>query len=249
MPAIPKAKLVYSTADVNIDNVEVSVTERHSRPEELAPTYTFVPDILRLISDATQLKHNTIIRILKGSDREEDFRNNPQLFYEKALEIISRNRHELAIDGIKYVKLAGQEYFVQEIFDSSELIANLDRNAVQVEHSVYDYLIYDSGVESRFAKSLDEDPDVKMFFKIPKRFKIETPLGTYNPDWAVFLEQDGEQKLYFVLESKGTTSLFDIRPTEKLKIHCGKQHFDALDDIKFSEEPVRDWKEFKIKSL
>ncbi len=129
-----------------------------------------------------------------------------------------------------------KEYYVQEIFDSSELIANLDKNAIKVEHSVYDYLIYDSGVESRFAKSLDEDPDVKMFFKIPSRFKIDTPIGAYNPDWAVFLEKDGEQKLYFVLESKGTTSLFDLRTPEKLKIHCGKQHFDSLDDISFSEE-------------
>ena len=192
------------------------------------------------------LKHSTIIRILEESGREDDFRNNPQAFYEKALEIISRNRHALAIDGIKYVKLAGQEYYVQEIFDSSELIANLDRNAVQVEHSVYDYLIYDSGVESRFAKSLDEDPDVKMFFKIPRRFKIDTPIGAYSPDWAVFLEKDGEQKLYFVLESKGTTSLFDLRTPERLRIHCGKQHFDSLDDIGFSEEPVKDWNEFKI---
>ena len=108
------------------------------------------------------------------------------------------------------------------------MIANLDRNAVQVEHSVYDYLIYDSGVESRFAKSLDEDPDVKMFFKIPRRFKIDTPIGAYSPDWAVFLEKDGEQKLYFVLESKGTTSLFDLRTPERLRIHCGKQHFDSL---------------------
>lgn len=92
----------------------------------------------------------------------------------------------MAIDSFKYVKLAGEEYYVHEIFDSAELLANLDRNAVQVEHSVYDYQIYDSGIESRFAKSLDEDPDVKMFFKIPPRFKIETPIGSYNPDWAVF---------------------------------------------------------------
>ena len=184
---------------------------------------------------------------MQESGRIKDFINNPQLFLEKALEIISRNRHALAIDGIKYVKLAGQEYYVQEIFDSQELIANLDKNAVAVEHSVYDYLIYDSGIESRFAKSLDDDPDVKMFFKIPKRFKIDTPIGAYNPDWAVFLEKNGEQKLYFVLESKGSTSLFDLRTTEQLKIHCGKQHFDSLDNVKFSEEPVTDWKEFKVK--
>ncbi len=246
MPIIPKAKLVSAVAELQVENPGITYTEKHTRSKEIENTYSYVPDILRLIASKTLLKHSTIIRILEESDREDDFRNNPQAFYEKALEIILRNRHELAIDGIKYVKLAGQEYYVQEIFDSSELIANLDRNAVQVEHSVYDYLIYDSGVESRFAKSLDEDPDVKMFFKIPSRFKIDTPIGAYNPDWAVFLEKDGEQKLYFVLESKGTTSLFDLRTPEKLKIHCGKKHFDSLDDIKFTEEPVKDWQEFKI---
>lgn len=248
MPVIPKAKLVSSTAEIGLENAGVYSTEKHMRTLDLAGTYEVMPDIVRLISAETLLKRSDIIRILQESGRIKDFINNPQGFYEKALEIISHNRHSLAIDGIKYVKLAGEEYYVQEIFDSAELIANLDRNALQVQHSVYDYLIYDSGVESRFAKSLDEDPDVKMFFKIPSRFKIETPIGSYNPDWAVFLEKNGEQKLFFVLESKGTTSLFDLRSPERLKIYCGKQHFNTLEDgIHFSEEPVKDWKEFKVK--
>lgn len=248
MPVIPKAKLVSSTAEIGLENAGVYSTEKHMRTLDLAGTYEVMPDIVRLISAETLLKRSDIIRILQESGKIKDFINNPQGFYEKALEIISHNRHSLAIDGIKYVKLAGEEYYVQEIFDSAELIANLDRNAVQVKHSVYDYLIYDSGVESRFAKSLDEDPDVKMFFKIPSRFKIETPIGSYNPDWAVFLEKNGEQKLFFVLESKGTTSLFDLRSPERLKIYCGKQHFNTLEDgIHFSEEPVKDWKEFKVK--
>lgn len=246
MPLIPKARLVSQVADLQVENPGVSFTEKHSRAIELESTYTCIPDILRLIANETLLKHSTIIRILEESGREEDFMNNPQAFYERVLEIIARNRHELAIDGIKYVKLAGQEYYAQEIFDSQEFIAYLDRNAISVEHSIYDYLIYDSGVESRFAKSLDDDPDVKMFFKIPRRFKIETPIGPYNPDWAVFLEKDGEEKLYFVLESKGTTNLFDTRTPERLKIHCGEKHFAALDDVEFPKDPVRDWNEFKV---
>lgn len=246
MPLIPKARLVSQVADLQVENPGVSFTEKHFRAIELESTYTCIPDILRLIANETLLKHSTIIRILEESGREEDFMNNPQAFYERVLEIIARNRHELAIDGIKYVKLAGQEYYAQEIFDSQEFIAYLDRNAISVEHSIYDYLIYDSGVESRFAKSLDDDPDVKMFFKIPRRFKIETPIGPYNPDWAVFLEKDGEEKLYFVLESKGTTNLFDTRTPERLKIHCGEKHFAALDDVEFPKDPVRDWNEFKV---
>ena len=244
MSPIPKAKLVSKVADIDIENTGVTHTETHIKTQDLSGTYETLPDIIRLISTETLLKRATVIRIIEESGRVQDFINNPQGFYEKALEIISKNRHSLAIDGIKYVKLAGEQYYAQEIFDTSELIGYIDKNALAVNHSVYDYLLYDSGVESRFAESLDNDPDVKMFFKIPSRFKIETPIGSYNPDWAVFLEKNGEQKLYFVLESKGTTSLFDLRSPEQLKIHCGKEHFNTL-DVNFPTEPVKDWKEFK----
>ncbi|MBR3994070.1 MAG: DEAD/DEAH box helicase family protein [Clostridia bacterium] len=247
MPPIPKAKLVSQTAEINIEQAEVSYTEKHIRSSEISGTYQVLPDIIRLISSETLLSRRTVIKIINGSGRIKDFINNPQAFLEKAMEIITRNRHNMAIDGIKYVKLAGEEYYTQEIFDSDELIAYIDKNAVKVEHSVYDYVLYDSKtVEKPFAEKLDEDPDVKMFFKIPDKFKIETPIGSYNPDWAVFLEKDGEQKLYFILETKGTTSLFDLRPTERLKINCGRKHFEALDGVEFSELPVKDWTEFKV---
>ena len=248
MPAIPKARIVTALADINIQDEMVSHTERKVNTTDIAETYDILPDILRLISNETQLKRSTIANIIKESERGKDFLNNPQGFYEKALDIIAKNRHSLAIDGISYVKLDGEEYYVQEIFDSTELIANLDRNAIQVSNSVYDYIIYDSGVESKFAQSLDNDPDVKMFFKIPSRFKVDTPIGSYNPDWAVYLEKDGEQKLYFVLETKGTSELFELRTPEILKIHCAKRHFDSLENgIKFPQEPVTNWNEFKIK--
>ena len=142
--------------------------------------------------------------------------------------------------------LDGKEYYAQEIFDSSELVANLDKNAVKVEHSVYDHIIYDSStVEKPFALALDNDPDVKMFFKIPDRFKIDTPIGTYNPDWAVLWEKNGEQKLYFIIETKGTTSLFNLKTPEQLKIHCGMEHFKALDNG-LEMHVATDWNKFKI---
>ena len=247
MEAIPKAKLVYRTAEINIDQADVSYTEKHFRTTDLSATYQSLPDIIRLISSETLLTRDTVIRIINESDRIQDFINNPQTYLERVIDIITRNRHTLAIDGIKYIKLDGQEYYAQEIFDSQELVGYIDRNAVAVNHSIYDYLLYDSKtVEKPFAEALDNDPDVKMFFKIPDRFKIDTPIGTYNPDWAVLYTKNGEERLYFVLETKGTTELFDLRTPEKLKIHCGKQHFNALDGVEFSETPVRDWKKFKV---
>ena len=97
-----------------------------------------------------------------------------------------------------------------------------------------------------FALALDNDPDVKMFFKIPDRFKIDTPIGSYNPDWAVYLTKNGEEKLYFILETKGSDNFMDLRTREQLKIHCGKKHFEALDNG-IEMQVATDWHEIKAR--
>ena len=244
MPPIPKARLITQTAEIDIARTGVGHTETQSRMTDLRDSYDTLPDILRVITTETLMKRSTVAHIIEQSGRGRDFLNNPQAFTEKALEIIARNRHRLAVAGVSYLKLAGDEYYVQEIFDDQELIANLDRNAVAVGNSVYDHVIYDSTIEQKFATALDSDDDVKMFFKIPRSFKIDTPIGTYNPDWAVLFEQNGERRLYFVLETKGTTDLFDLRGPERLKIHCGQQHFNALDNgAQF--KVAKEWNEVK----
>ena len=245
MPRIPKTRLVSQTADIHIQQSGISHMEREMRTMDIANDYQALPDIITAISDETLLTPATVNRILVESGRCGDFLNNPEAFLEQAVELIRSHRHALAIDGIRYVKLDGQEYYVQEIFDTAELLANLDRNAVKVEHSVYDYVVYDSStVEKPVAVALDNDPDVKMFFKIPSRFKIETPIGTYNPDWAVYLNKNGEEKLYFVLETKGDTSFMHLKTSEQLKIHCGKEHFKAL-DAGVALETATSWTELR----
>jgi len=249
MPAIPKAQLVSQTADLHIEHSGISHTEREMRTLKLGNSYRTMPDIIMAIRDETLLTPATIYRILKESGRYRDFVHDPEAFLERAKSLIAEQRHALAIDGISYIRLEGQEYYAQEIFGSEELLANLDRDAVKVEHSVYDYVVYDSTtVERPFAVALDNDPDVKMFFKIPSRFKIETPIGTYNPDWAVYLTKNGEEKLYFVLETKGNTGSLDLRPRERLKIHCGKKHFEALANGIAMQETV-DWMKAKRELL
>lgn len=246
MPAIPKTRLVSQTADIHIEKAGVYHTERGIRTADIADAYQTLPDIIETISDEALLTPATVNEILVRSGRGRDFLNNPQAFLEKATEIVRDNRHKLAIDGISYIKLDGKEYYAQEIFDTAELIANLDRNAVKVEHSVYDYIVYDSSsVERPFAVALDNDPDVKMFFKIPDRFKIETPIGTYNPDWAVYLTKNGEEKVYFILETKGSISVMDLREKESLKIHCGMQHFKALGNG-VDMRVATDWKSLRL---
>ncbi len=249
MEPIPKARIVTQTADIHIDQPGVTYAERGSKAAELADSYSSLPNILAVLDGQTLARRSVIAEILKQSGRGQDFLNNPQTFIENAAEIIRNACYSLAIDGISYKKLYGAEYYVQEIFDSAELIANLDRNAVAVEHSVYDYIIYDSTtVEKPFALALDDDPDVKMFFKLPNRFQIDTPIGTYNPDWAVYVEIDGMKKLYFILETKGSTSELNLRGREMLKIRCGKAHFQAVGSG-VELQTAAHWKDFKIKSI
>ena len=245
IPAIPKARIVSQTAEIDIQNAGVTHMERELKTIDIQNNYASLPDILSVLQEATTTPKRIILEILKESGRILDFINNPQLFIENAVDIIRDTRHALAIDGIKYIKLDGEKYYVQEIFDSAELMATLDKNAVAVKNSVYDYIIYDSDtIEKPFAKALDDDPDVKMFFKLPQNFKIRTPIGSYNPDWAVYLDKDGAEGLYFILETKGSTSMFDLRTTEQLKIHCGKEHFKALGD-NIGLQVADDWRKFK----
>lgn len=245
MPAIPKMRLVSQTADIDIANYGVTHTAREYRSQDIQNDNIAIPNIVTVISEQTLVNRRVVLEIIEKSGRGKEILRNPQMFIEQLSEVIQNNCYQLDIDGISYQRLAGEDYYVQEIFETEELMANLDRNAVEVNKSVYDYVVYDSStIEKPFAVALDNDPDVKLFFKIPERFKIQTPIGTYNPDWAVYLTKNGEEKLYFVLETKGSTSLFDLRTREQLKIHCGKKHFKALNsDVEM--QVASKWDDFK----
>lgn len=245
LPAIPQMRLVSQTADIDIANYGVTHTAREFRSKDIQNDDITIPNIVAVISEQTLVNRRVILEIIKQSGRGKEMLRNPQAFIEQLTEVINNNCYQLDIDGISYQRLAGEDYFTQEIFETEEFMANLGRNAVKVNKSVYDYIVYDSStIEKPFAVALDNDPDVKLFFKIPERFKIQTPIGTYNPDWAVYLTKNGEEKLYFVLETKGSTSFFDLRTREQLKIHCGKKHFKALgDDIEM--QVASKWKDFK----
>lgn len=244
MPRIPKARIISQTAAFDIQTSGVTHVERELKTFDVNNDNIRIPDVLAVICAETLTTERTIFEIIKQSGRIKDLINNPQLFIERCTDIIRDTRHKLSIDGIKYIKLDGQEYYAQEVFDSEEFMATLDKNAVAVNNSVYDYTIYDSNIERDFALALDNDTDVKMFFKLPQKFKIRTPIGNYNPDWAVYLDKDGTEKLYFILETKGTTNLMNLRTTEQLKIHCGQEHFKALDN-NVQLEVTTKWSDFK----
>ena len=110
------------------------------------------------------------------------------------------------------------------LFKNEELINYL--NALEVGKSVYEYVVYDSEVEREFARRLDERPEIKLFVKLPGWFEIDTPVGKYNPDWAI-LKQNGEA-IYMVRETKGTRDFLKLRTSEADKVRCGQKHFESL---------------------
>jgi type III restriction enzyme len=250
MEKVPKARVVTRTAKINVENAGVSTSGEYERSQAIESDAHRLPNFLRAIDDKCFLSRRSAVEILMQSGRTQDFLNNPQRMTEIFIEAVRAVQGKMEIDGIRYQRLDGEEYYLQEIFDSDELVAFLDKNAVAVERSIYDHVIYDSStVERPFAVALDDDPDVRMFFKIPDKFKIETPIGTYNPDWAVYLDRDGVEKLYFVLETKGVSGFIgmeNLHTSERQKIHCGAEHFRALGSgVVFSDTPVKSWSEIK----
>ena len=249
MPQIQKIKIAKETVKINIDKSGIDYTSQGAKFEEVDSEF-LIPDIIREISENCKLTRNTVGQIILKSNRLQDFVNNPQRYIEEVTKIINYVRANECIDGITYTKQTGKSYSFVDIFDlesNSEVFAYLDKNAIAVEHSLYDHVVYDnSGIERDFATELDNDGDVKLFFKIPDKFKIPTPIGNYTPDWAVYVETEDEKKLYFVIETKGSTNYLDLRDRESIKIKCGKKHFEALgQDIKF--DVTKDFRNFKEK--
>ncbi|MFI3174790.1 MAG: DEAD/DEAH box helicase family protein [Bacillota bacterium] len=237
---ITETRIVTQSANMSVETTGVTHREFRTQTIDLDNEYLILPNIIMIISEATLLTRATVRRILLECNRSTEFMVNPQKFLQEVLNIVQYHRHNMAIDGISYIKLQDETYYAQEIFACEELFANLDRNAVAVQKSVFDYVVYDSAtVEKPFAVALSEDPDVKLFFKIPDKFRIETPIGNYNPDWAVYLTKDNAEKLYFVVETKGSVLKEQLRESEAMKIHCGIKHFEVLEenvDLKLAKQ-------------
>ncbi len=232
-PTIPKTRLQWRKADIAIGKAGVEATEREGAATVVLDEGDIdLPDLLTDLQDRTQLTRRTIYHILLGSGRLDDFKRNPQEFIELAAEAVNRCKRLAIIDGIKYQRLGDAQYYTQELFEQEELTGYL-KNLLDARKSVYEQVVYDSGAEAAFAAQLEKNTAIKVYAKLPGWFTVPTPLGGYNPDWAVLVEEEGQERLYFVVETKGMGKgmlLFDdaLRPTEQAKIDCGRAHFEAL---------------------
>ena len=235
-PPIPRTRLQWRKADIAIGQSGVEATETvGATTVGLEETDIELPDVLTELQDRTQLTRRSIQRILSESYRLKDFKRNPQQFIELAGQAINSCKRQALVDGIKYQRLGDEHYFAQELFEKEELTGYL-KNMLDATKSVYDKVVYESAVEESFADQLEKNTAVKVYAKLPGWFKVPTPLGSYNPDWAVLIDSDEGERLYLVVETKGSPFLHNLRIPESAKIECGKKHFNAL---KVGESPAR----------
>lgn len=228
MPEIKRIEINVTKRDLNIGEAGIEGGKiTSSKSYEIAQTEP-LPDVLGYLQRETELTRKTLIEILKLSQRISDFRINPIIFMTECAKQINRALYELIIDGIKYEPIAGQ-YYEMRLFEQEEVKEYLDRLYVvnsKDNRTPYDHIPYDSNVEKSVLESLDSEERVKFFCKLPRWFKVMTPLGSYNPDWALVVED--KEKLYLVRETKSTHDKDLRRESENRKIACGKAHFKAL---------------------
>lgn len=232
-----------------IDITHKGVEDVGHQVRELGAVYEFdtmtYPDFVRRLQDATGLLRKTIIEIVSKSSRLKEFYENPEEWIKQVSSILLSVRKENLTDGIKYEKV--DKYYEQDIiFNDEGLYGYKDRNVLDVssDKNIYDHVIYDSEVEREFALDAENDDDVLLYAKLPGKFIIETPIGEYNPDWAVVLNTFEGEKVYFVAETKGTENINDLKGSEKKKILCGRKHFEVIDTgIKY--EVVKELKSLK----
>lgn len=238
MPFVQPVSLVVDHTQASLTQAGVGAERKIQTPKARYVTnHSDLPDLLGALQEQTELTRVTLLAIIKRCGRLEEFRNNPQGFISEAARSIHKALDELLVDGIRYEKLAGEHYRMA-LFDQPELQTYLDR-AYQVQHAErdehvqtpYDFIEYDSHIEHKTARALDGADNVRFFCKLPRWFTIPTPVGPYNPDWAVVLEED--RKVYLIRETKSTHDADKRRLEENLKILCGEAHFKALGEVDY----------------
>ena len=223
MPRPGEARVTFELAEMLIGREGVSAGDkRASETLRLKVAAADLPDLLGELQSRTELPRHVIAQILVQSGRLGDATFNPSAFLDAATAIIQAGKRLVMTDGIIYKPL--EERWAQTLFQPED-DAPLDR-LVPATNAPVDHILVDSTIERELAKALNIDGGIKVFAKLPRAFTIKTPLGTYNPDWAIVRAYDGGEDIYLVSESKG--DLNTLRDAERAQIACGKAHFAAL---------------------
>ena len=185
-------------------------------------------DLVGKIVSETGLTRKAVVEILVGIDKTvfDQFAYNPEEFIIKASGLINDEKATAIVQHIAYNML--DERYSTDIFTEPTIKGRLDVNAMKAQRHLYDHILYDSTNERNFAADLDTNTSVAVYVKLPDSFYIATPVGRYNPDWAIAFYEGTVKHIYFVAETKGSMSSLQLRDIEKAKIHCAREHFKAI---------------------
>lgn len=191
-----------------------------------------LPDIVAQLQEATSLTRRTIIDILIASGKLEEFRCNPNDFIKMVSTCIQEELAHVVVEGIQYEKIGGSIYELRELQEDGleEKDRFLDQlyKVTNTEKTDFDHVVFDSAVERQFAEYLDGREDIRLFMKLPDKFRIPTPVGDYNPDWAIIKTEEGQDRLYLIRETKSSLNPTKRRPGENAKINAAIKHFEAI---------------------
>lgn len=239
MPPISRPKVALMRAEIKVERGGVTGTQTGFRTQAVEAKYV-MPDFVGQLQGKTGLSKSTMARILLESGRLADAVNNPQAFIDHAAEAINAVKRELLVNGVEYMKIDGLVYEMRR-FEGDDLMEVFESNVRAVRHqekTLFSHIVIDSNSspERRFAEACDNIEDVLFYIKLPKWFQIETPVGSYNPDWALAYRND--KTLYFIAETKDTGKKSGVaedllRPIEQLKIECGRRHFSNFEEVHF----------------
>jgi type III restriction enzyme len=228
-PAVRKNRIRWSKATLDVAPSGVTALPlNQTATVVLEQECRGLPDLLTELQDRTQLTRKSLAKIHIDSKRLSEFREEPEQFIVLAAEVINKTKRLAVVDGIQYERSASNEAFAQDLLRTHELRGYVKNLVLDAKRSVYADVLVDSNVERRFAEELESNEDVAAFVKLPRWFRIPTPLGTYNPDWAMVSTAETGEKLFFVVETKGTVFINDLRDSEAAKIYCGRAHFRSL---------------------
>jgi len=234
MQSVKRALILIDRSKLDITEKGISTVSTGTRVTTTNENNQFIPDLISYIQSKTELTRNTIVQILKKSGRLNDVLINPQMFLDFVVAEIKSVLDELLVDGIKYQKIAGLVYEMT-LFEDGEIVA-YKQNLLKVKNEVktlYNYIDFQSEIEEQFAIDCENNDNIDFYIKLPRGFTIDTPLGPYNPDWALIYKD--ESKIYFVAETKGSLLKSNLRNKEVMKIECGEKHFNEFEDVMFKK--------------
>ena len=236
LPKVTPPVIHADKAELKLTEEGIATTQVSARAQTYGTYPWHIPDVLGYIQSKTALTRQTIFDILKKSHRTADIFTNPQVFLDSIINIIQHTLQTSMIAGIKYKKVGKNAYDVILSADVLEVYEEATYPLKDKQKTIYEaYVPVDSGIEKDFARDCDNSEQIKFYFKLPRWFTIPTPIGSYNPDWAIVFED--EKEVYFIAETKGTgkgsIEEHKLRLQEQQKIQCGEAHFDLFEDVSY----------------